>query len=264
MTSNDKENFNRMINLPTYKMKWYAAYTKYLLPLSIGWSILQSFAIISNDIAYNYWGKLELYFSQPYNIWIIFISVIEIIAFIFLRNRLYLFSDVMSVLNFIVIERIVSFIISTLWIANLSTFSNAVMAFTPPFISALIYMVPNYIYFYKRRKLYNVPYYKLISEKGSDNKPSSEIFQNQIIDKKATTISDQNEIIINDNLPIKFCRKCGQKISAESMYCKHCGAAVNQEIINTEPNTISVTKVKVVKKTKRKGTPNNINEGDLL
>ena len=88
MTSNDKENFNRMINLPTYKMKWYAAYTKYLLPLSIGWSILQSFAIISNDIAYNYWGKLELYFSQPYNIWIIFISVIEIIAFIFLRNRL--------------------------------------------------------------------------------------------------------------------------------------------------------------------------------
>ena len=80
-------------------------------------------------------------------------------------------------------------------------------------VGALIWLIPSWVYFRKRRLLFD-PWPKGVERPGgSQPEPDTE------------PASDPEAPLTQ-----RFCRKCGGRLLPESLYCSHCGAALTETV----------------------------------
>ena len=110
-------------------------------------------------------------------------------------------------------------------------------------LGCLIILIPSWIYFSKRRMLFDPTPQSAKFVAGTPSNPSFNDSSTQIIGK-ASSPKPTSESVVCGAIPtppsqvlprIQFCRKCGARLLDDSKYCSYCGTAIVEDPNNVLP-----------------------------
>lgn len=200
-------------------MKWWD-FCKYIrFPLGIIVSIFNFINTLSavKDIQLNSFGYIIISVNFA------LIILLCVTYYFFLERKKYGFE---ILITYYICELLYNSFINTLKDDYINGEDLGTIIITALFISAIvgvIWILPNYIYFKKRRHLFGKEEaYSNINEVTSENKDIINNKENtQLDDKKKIAIEEKEENIQQEKK--KYCTKCGTQIEEEWVFCNYCG-----------------------------------------